>query len=268
MTTTTLWKDQIQLPAPTTAVSGKTPVLIAVDPYKGPGRYRWLAGSVPTSDRVRALVFQGDPEQLPPWLPNRWSSLPRLDQIRLAGQLAGGGISAAAIAALLENKDRSEVWRWASLSKASTSLRDAVLEGVLLPGHAKSLLKLPVIEQSEWVQRARRGRWSVRRLATEVMNPGSTSAPESSGDTQKWQKDLSARLNAKVELQWPTDPKGPRSLSVEWFDVESLKGVLEQLSAGPELAVGVRHPLRRVLTISLVDTDELEALTGHLVTES
>lgn len=242
------------------------PCLVAHDDTPESGMYVWVAGPRPTADRSSALliatVTMTQLQQLASG--DRWSLLPRLAQVRIAYALSRDGVRSTEIAALLGHPNKPEVWRWAALADASPALRDAVLEGALSPGHLRPLLSMPPSRQTEWATRARRGRWSVRQLTAAIRAENAPAPALSSADIQSLENVLAERLGTGVKLHWSDNPSQGHSLSIDWCDIESLKGVLERLAAGPE-ALPSRPVIPRKLTIPLANADELAAVTDHLI---
>lgn len=242
-----------------------TPTLVA--PVKGAtagARYRLLAGPAPTDATVRArcLTDAGAIQALEA-LASDSAPIDRLRKLRLAATLSPH-LNAPQLAALLEHRDPAEVWRWGALGRAHSTLREAVLAGELTMGHARYLLGMSQGEQSDWTTRARRGRWSVRKLATAIRQGGGAEAP-SSADIQAVETRIGERLGATVRVHWPDDPVATRKLVIDWYDVESLKGILTQLAAGPEIDAAQAPVQARQLVIPLQNSDELSALTQHLL---
>jgi len=232
-----------------------------------PDRYRLIGGPLP--DRAS---FPGwsldDPNTVEAIEAFASSSEPisRGQKMRLAVLLAPH-LRAPAIAAFLNHRDPAEVWRWGALGRASDALRDAVLAEQLTMTHARPLLALPPQDQRSWVTRAIRGHWSVRQLTAAIRRESASSPAANlpaSADIQALQTALGERLGTAVQVDWPEDPAAQRSLAIDWYDVESLKGILAQLSAGPEIDRAPSRSPRRRLVIALQNADELAALTGHL----
>ena len=231
-----------------------------------PGRYRLIAGPIPDRDSFPGWSLD-DAEAVEAIEAFASTSEPttRAQKMRLAALLTPH-LRAPAIAALLSHRDPAEVWRWGALGRASAALRDAVLADKLTMTHARPLLALPLQDQQAWVTRAIRGHWSVRQL-TAAIRRESTPQPATlpaSADISALQTALGERLGTTVQIEWPEDPAAQRSLAIDWYDVESLKGILTQLSVGPELDPPPPQSPRRRLVIALQNADELAALTGHL----
>lgn len=244
------------------AVSG--PCLIARCPAAGSRAFTWVAGPAPQPQAL--LVSEATTAFLAamPSSGGSWSALPRPVQIRAAIALAADGVRPTEIARLLGHPNTPEVWRWAALAEAHPSLRDAVLDGSLTPGHLRPILRMPLSDQADWTARARRGRWSVRQLAAAVKSANSPAPAFSSADVQSVENALTAQLGCGVRLKWSDAPGAMHSLSIDWCDVESLKGVIERLAAGPE-ASAQRPVIARQLVIALANAEELGALTDHLI---
>lgn len=84
-------------------------------------------------------------------------------------------------------------------------------------------------------------------------------------DTKHLEDQLGQRLGSPVRLEWPDAP-GTRALIIGYSDMETLKGVLQELARGPE-GTGHLGSAMRSLRIEIADADELDALTGHLLGE-
>lgn len=252
-------------PIRTAYASANAPVLVTP---MGPAQYRLLAGPFPerASQSVCCLT---DPKVITAVEGFSATAEPvsRDQKMRLAVLLAPH-LRAPAIAALLEHRDPTEVWRWGALGRASAALREAVFAGHLTATHARPLLGLSMAQQEEWAARAIRGRWSVRQLTAAIRRNGAGQADRSAGsaDLHALETVLGERLGTAVRVNWPEDPAAQRSLIIDWYDVESLKGILSQLAAGPEIGDEAVQALRRQLVIPVQNADELAALTGHLTT--
>ena len=230
----------------------------------GLARYRLLAGAAPTDGTVRAKVIS-DPEAVRVLAALASSSTPvdRPNQIRIAAALSPH-MNAPQLAGLLGHRDPAEVWRWCALGRAHSALRDAIANGELTMGHARYLLGLPQSVQAAWTVRATRGRWSVRKLIA-AMRQLPTAPEPSSADIQALETRISEQLGAATRVHWADSPEGMRKLSISWFDVESLKGILSQLSNGPDMEAAQPPVKARQLDIHLQTADELSALTQHLL---
>lgn len=235
-------------------------------------RYRLLAGPAPAlpDDLVGGLVLT-DAETIAAAVRLGTTSpaeLTVIEKIQLAIALADD-VKATALCLLLGERNHPEVWRWTALKRAAQELRGAVLSGSLTRGHARPLLPLPSQLQAEWTRRALRGRWSVRTLTSMVAREGKAGTPATpspaAADTKHLEDQLSQRLGSPVRLEWPEAP-GTRSLIIGYSDMETLKGVLQELARGPE-GTGHLGNAMRSLRIELADADELDALTGHLLSE-
>lgn len=240
------------------------PTLVAPS---GADRYRLLAGPAPGAERTTAWCVS-EPQAIAALeeLDATTGTLDRPQQIRTAAALAPH-LRAPQLAALLGHRDPAEVWRWGALGRAHPKLRDAILDGKLRMTHARPLLRLPPAAQAEWAARALRGRWSVRQLTAAIRRENGPAAAEapSSADIRALEDRVGERLGTTVKLLWPDDPAAPRSLVIDWFDVEALKGILAQLAAGPELTGQPLQVQARQLVIALQNADELSALTQHLL---
>lgn len=250
-----------------TAYAAGTPRLLAAE---GGARYRLLAGPAPHLDEgtceglVLTDVDAVDAAQtLGSSMPNELSTL---DKMRLAIALSGE-VKATALCHLLGESNHPEVWRWTALRHTAPELREAVLAGTLSRGHVRPLLRMTRDEQAEWTKRAIRGRWSVRALAAMVARERAGKAPEPppAADTLRLQERLGLRLGAPVRLDWPDLPSD-RALVIGYSDMETLKGVFQELARGPEGSADPGRTLR-YLRIEVADSDELESLTGHLLAE-
>ncbi|WP_440986302.1 hypothetical protein ACQHIH_21995 (plasmid) [Xanthomonas sontii] len=175
-----------------------------------------------------------------------------------------GEVRATALCRLLGETNHPEVWRWTALRHAAPELREAVLAGTLSRGHIRPLLSMPTEKQADWTKRAIRGRWSVRRLAAMIAREASGESPEPlpQADILHLQEQLGLRLGAPVRLDWP-DQASARAIIIGYSDMETLKGLFEELARGPESPSDPGRALR-YLRIEVADADELEALTGHL----
>lgn len=250
-----------------TAYPAGTPRLLAAE---GGARYRLLAGPAPHPDEGPCegwLLTDVDAvaaaETLGSVIP---TDLSTLDKMRLAIALSGE-VKATALCRLLGESNHPEVWRWTALRHTAPELRQAVLTGRLSRGHVRPLLSMSQDKQTDWTKRAVRGRWSVRMLAAMVAREGAGKAPEPPppADTLRLQEQLGLRLGAPVRLDWP-DQASARALVIGYSDMETLKGVFQELARGPESSINSGRALR-YLRIEVADADELESLTGHLLAE-
>lgn len=201
-------------------------------------------------------------------VPSGWSALDRDRQRQVAALLAQEGARPGEIARWLgaPASARAEVWRWIALERrACPELRTAVEEGRLTLGHTRYLLGLPAEQQKVWTKACVRGGWSVHRLRAELRGGVTPGAPQASPDVAELERRLSAALGAAVGVDWPDDPRSRRQVTIDWFDVESLKGIFAKLAAGPEMAP--QPAARRRLVIEVQSADELAALTDHLLAE-
>lgn len=258
-----LSRDSLTADQPLRSDYGKSaPLLVAP---AAPGKYRHIAGRIPDSEPFPARLIE-DPLTIEAIDAFSASTGPvTLGQKMRLASLLFAHLKAPAIAALLNHRDPAEVWRWAALGQASPALRDAVLSERLTITHARPLLALPHQDQEAWVNRAVRGRWSVRRLTMAIKRESAGQPPPvESADIQALQNTLGERLGTSVQVCWPEDPAGARAFVIDWYDVESLKGILAQLAAGPDMNAPPSQSVRRQLVIPLQNADELEALTGHL----
>lgn len=247
------------------------PCVVAPD---GPGLpFLALAGPIPPSLPARVTVLSPSPadrDALYQFGRSQGPVQPN-DIVPLARAMARAGLRPTGIARLLRLPHVSEVSRWLALEHAAPALRDAVTSGQLTMTHARILLPLTAPVQGDWAQRAIRGRWSVRRLEAAIREPPSLPGPSNDADISALSSTLSERLGAQIHIGWtqaPTDgsPRPSRFLQITWYDIESLKGVLATLAAGPEFTQKM-NPVKRVLTIALQDANELGALTDHLLSQ-
>lgn len=242
------------------------PTLVCLASPPSRGRYRLLAGPAPGADPVKARCIK-DPEAVAALdaIAGSVEPLDRAGKMRLAEALSPH-VRAPQLAALLDHRDPAEVWRWGALGRAHPKLRDAILAGQLRMAHARHLLSMAHEAQADWTTRALRGRWSVRKLTAAIRQEhGAAAGVPSSADIRSLETTLGDRLGAPVRLVWPDDPTAQRRLEIDWFDVESLKGILGQLAAGPEQLDEPLQMLRRRLVIDVQNSGELAALTDHLL---
>lgn len=246
-----------------TAYGVNAPTLVA--PAAASGHYRLLAGPLPQEEPFKArLITDGEAISALDLFTQTAEPLPRLGQIALACALSAH-LRTPQISALLHVRNSPEVWRWAALAKAAPTLRDAVLSGKLSAGHLRPLLTLRVAEQTEWTARALRGRWSVRQLTAALRRESGRLDGPSNADLRALEAALGERLGTTVRVDWPDDPAGQRRLLIHWYDVESLKGILDQLARGPEYDDTAPLPAQaRQLVIPVQNAGELAALTQHL----
>ena len=147
---------------------------------------------------------------------------------------------------------------------AATALRDAVLGMQVSIEHARLLLAKSHRDQTQWIKQSLQKGWSARQLSKTIKAGMSLSGGQGDADRQAadhYAAQLTERLQTPVRLV--PGRRGCWELSVTWFGVEQLQGVLESLSSGTPTKSGAEDR-RREFRLELT-TGELDDLTGHLV---
>ncbi|HHH26867.1 MAG TPA: ParB/RepB/Spo0J family partition protein [Polyangiaceae bacterium] len=126
---------------------------------------------------------------------------------------------------------REHVAHLLRLLRLEPTARRLVAEGALTLGHAKVLAGLPRPRQRELALRAADRGWSVRRLERAAREgDGSAAAPPARRDPDlaRLEARISEALAAPVSLAW--DGRAG-ALTVRFFSLEELDGILERLGA-------------------------------------
>jgi hypothetical protein len=155
--------------------------------------------------------------------------------------------------------------RWAAIADADPYVLSCLDNGLLAFSHAAQLVPLPRNEQRQWAERCVAGGWSHAHLVAKLRARREHSQAANHVDVQAYAQALQDRLGSKVELTW--DASSSRTdVSLEWFTVEELQGLMELLGAAPPHDGPLPSRGRR-LVIKLDSVEELDALTGHLFRE-
>lgn len=128
--------------------------------------------------------------------------------------------------------------------------------------HVRRFVALPSPSQLQWAERVVAGSLSVSAMVAAMTEKG---RGEPSADVSAVGRKLSEKLGCAVELHWDSST-GKTSISIPWFDVESLQGILAAIGNGPPLD-GVLPKRARTLTVDLESLDEFEAFVGHLLVD-
>jgi hypothetical protein len=218
------------------------------------------------------------------WLPSgmerRWRAIKRpwlLDAFEVLGRQ---GASGRQLQLLYGVAEASEVSRLRGLLDASAELRRAYESGALSLAHVARLLVLPHDEQRSLVAAVRTRAMSVRQLETKrrsavgqsLATDPAAGAPMEAFDAEvgAFSEVLSQSLGAEVRIDRAGVDQAPSwGVSVAFYDVESLAGVMERIGRGvaPGAGAGV-PPVRRLLRIDGLAAAELDGLVGHLIAES
>lgn len=189
----------------------------------------------------------------------RDASLPQIAQA--IALLRAKGLPSVAIAAALGLRPW-DISRLAAANSTGERLSSALAKGLLPFSHARLLSPLPGPMQASWTERAIAGRWSYRKLERELQEAAKPVDAANAPDLGAFASQLAEQLGTQVDLEWPDDP-AKRRLTLSWYGPEDLKGLMAKLAAGPEATSS--KPIRRELVLQLATTDELDALTGHLL---
>lgn len=144
--------------------------------------------------------------------------------------------------------------------------RAAVASGALTPAHVRSLASTPRDAQPAWISKAIANQWSTRKLQAELRGEAAGELGQDRGanaDMASYERSLSESLGTNVAVMWPEAP-AKRRLSVDWYGVEDLKGILAKLAKGPESESDAPQ-VKRQLIIEVQDAAELSSLTDHLI---
>jgi len=152
--------------------------------------------------------------------------------------------------------------RWASLASCDPYVLGCLDKGTLSFSHAAALIPLPHAEQRRWAERCVAGRWSYARLVRSLHESAGAARSESDPDVRSYAKAIQEKLGAKTEISWDSASRRGE-MSFEWFSVEELQGLMEQLGRAPPGEMALPFKARR-LVLSIESTSEIDALTAHL----
>lgn len=172
-----------------------------------------------------------------------------------AAVLADHGVSLEISALVLGKPDGPTVSRLISLSKHPAIL-SAMDKGLSL-GHARELLKLPAPQRTYWLEHTLARNLSIRSLKSAI----SAKQRPQGIDTKHLETQLSEALSTQVALHWPAE--GIKTLSLTYFGIEELQGLLEQLlrfAGNPPIH---SKAIKREIQIQIADMDEFDALLGN-----
>lgn len=180
--------------------------------------------------------------------------------IQGAKALRAHGLALDDIAALLGLPGRADAQRLVRLGCRPAKLVRLALDAGLQLAHLRHLTTLPDPRFEAILHEViRRGGFTVQGLRALVA--GDDAVPDNvSADLDAWAIDLGKALGTEVKVKWPSDP-AQRSVTLAWHSVEELIGILERLGGPVPAQPEIR---RRTLTLSLRDTDEVEAVFGRV----
>lgn len=128
-------------------------------------------------------------------------------------------------------KSRSSVTNTLRLLKLNSDVRILVEQGALDMGHARALLALEGLQQSEIAQQVVARALSVReteKLIRQLQHkPEKPRLNVSDPDITRLEKDLSDRLAANVKIRH--QPKGKGKLVISYNSVDELSGILDRI---------------------------------------
>lgn len=165
------------------------------------------------------------------------------------------------IRGILGCSDLGTASRWIQCGALPSPVLQALDHGTIQFGHARYLLRQTPEQALRWLVAIREGRWTVQKLRN-AMAGRCPEVPVATADIATYANQLSEALGATVRIVWPDTLDG-RCLAVAWYDVETLRGILGHLAAGTGTSA-TGSALRRELVIQIRDSDELDALVGHL----
>lgn len=179
------------------------------------------------------------------------------------------GLRKVEIARLL-GRSAADITRLLQVASAHPRLQASLRDRRLTPGHARHIALLPTEQQPVWVEKAIAMSWSVRELASQIRGGGGDAQPgaadkQATATLEAFERSLSESLNTRVSVQWPPAGGGTRKISMDWYGVEDLKGLMARIALGPPLE-DAQPLVKRQLVIEVQDASELSSLTDHLVT--
>lgn len=132
-------------------------------------------------------------------------------------------------------KSRASVTNILRLLKLNPDVRELVEQGQIDMGHARALLALEGLEQSEVAKNIVTRGLSVReteKLIRQRQHPNQRekveTPPPIDPDIARLQNDLSERLGAVVNIQYNTKGKG--KLVIEYNNIDELEGILDKIN--------------------------------------
>lgn len=182
---------------------------------------------------------------------------------RAVRSLLDHGIGLAQLAACVPDLGSlSAASRWASLASSDPYVLGCLDKGTLSFSHASALIPLSHAQQRQWAERCVAGRWSHARLVRSLRESAGAARSENDLDVRSYAKAIQEKLGAKTEISWDSVSRRGE-VSFEWFSIEELQGLMEQLGRAPPSEAALPFKSRR-LVLSLESTDEIDALTAHL----
>jgi len=137
------------------------------------------------------------------------------------------------MAAEAVGRSRTAVTNLLRLFDLNEDVKQLVETGVLEMGHARALLGLQGVEQSEAARQVAAGGLSVReteQLVRKAQQPPATRspAPAVDADIYRLQEELAERLGASIKFQ--QGAKGKGKLIIHYNNLDELEGILAHIN--------------------------------------
>jgi len=147
------------------------------------------------------------------------------------------GMTHQTIAEVL-GRSRAAVTNLVRLLELALPVRELITQGKLDMGHARALLALPSLRQSELAREAAAKRWSVRdveRRVNAILKRGTAPVPGRivDRDVARLEEDLSARLGTAVQIQG-RGKTGRGKLVIHYHSLDQLERFIETLTRGAQ----------------------------------
>ena len=210
------------------------------------GERRWRAFQLLEKTEIPAIVRAVDDQTAAEWALIENLQREDLDVLERADGIARlmdeYGLSQADAASQI-GLERSTVANLLRLRDADPALREALVEGLLMQGHAKALLGVADLERrTKMLQSCVREGWSVRETERQcrALPVSSAGVPVSSGVVKEprtphvvdLEKRLAQHLGTKVGISLGRQ-KGRGRVTIEFFSLEQFDGVLQKIGFDP-----------------------------------
>lgn len=215
------------------------------------GERRWRAFQLLDKPEIPAIVRAVDDQTAAEWALIENLQREDLDVLERADGIARlmdqYGLSQADAASQI-GLERSTVANLLRLRDADPSLREALIEGLVMQGHAKALLGVSDVElRSKLLQSCVREGWSVRETERQcrslpVASEGGSGSVRPSGEARTphvvdLEKRLAQHLGTKVGISLGRQ-KGRGRVTIEFFSLEQFDGVLQKIGFDPNAVDG------------------------------
>lgn len=210
------------------------------------GERRWRAFQLLEKTEIPAIVRAVDDQTATEWALIENLQREDLDVLERADGIARlmdeYGLSQADAASQI-GLERSTVANLLRLRDADPALREALVEGLLMQGHAKALLGVADLERrTKLLQSCVREGWSVRETERQcrALPVSSDGVAVSSGAVKEprtphvvdLEKRLAQHLGTKVGISLGRQ-KGRGRVTIEFFSLEQFDGVLQKIGFDP-----------------------------------